>query len=73
MYFRRLDDKTIKVRPHQIRHTFATMLQGMNPKEIQQLLGHSDLETTLNIYTHFKPYQENTIENLEKEFKKYKM
>ena len=39
---------------HSLRHTFATMLanSGIHPKTAQQLLGHSDVNTTLNTYTH---------------------
>lgn len=39
---------------HTFRHTFATMLfeQGESPKVVQLLMGHKDVETTLNIYTH---------------------
>ena len=38
---------------HTYRHTFATMLfeQGVNPKVVQKLMGHSDIKTTLKIYT----------------------
>ena len=36
------------------RHTYATRLseRGINYKEVQDLLGHSDVTTTMNIYTH---------------------
>ena len=40
---------------HGLRHSTASILydSGMQPKEVQEYLGHSDIETTLNIYTHF--------------------
>lgn len=39
---------------HQLRHTYATNLMnvGAKPKEIKELLGHSDISTTMNVYTH---------------------
>ncbi len=39
---------------HRLRHTFSTKLisSGAKPKDVQELLGHSDLSTTMNIYTH---------------------
>lgn len=43
-----------RVRFHDLRHTNATLLlkQGINFKVIQTRLGHSDINTTLNIYSH---------------------
>lgn len=40
--------------PHSLRHTFATRCfeHNMNPKVVQKLLGHSNINITLNIYTH---------------------
>lgn len=40
--------------PHQLRHTYATMLYdaGVDALTAQYLLGHSDLATTMSIYTH---------------------
>ncbi|MBP3886325.1 MAG: site-specific integrase [Cellulosilyticum sp.] len=39
---------------HSIRHTFATRLfeKGVAPKKVQKLMGHKDIATTMNIYTH---------------------
>lgn len=39
---------------HTLRHTFATRLceSGMNMKLIQDILGHSDISTTMDIYAH---------------------
>ncbi len=40
--------------PHQLRHTYATMLYdaGVDALTAKYLLGHSDLSTTMGIYTH---------------------
>ena len=37
---------------HMFRHTFATILfeEHVNPKVVQLLMGHKDIETTLAIY-----------------------
>ena len=37
---------------HTFRHTHATMLlqAGVNMKDVQTRLGHSDISTTMNIY-----------------------
>jgi integrase len=42
-----------KVTFHQFRHTFATMMleQQVNPRVVQDYLGHEDISTTLGIYT----------------------
>ena len=42
------------VTPHVLRHTFCTRMAraGMPVKELQYIMGHADVSTTLNIYTH---------------------
>ena len=39
---------------HNLRHTFATRLceSGLNIKTVQSILGHADIATTMDIYTH---------------------
>lgn len=39
---------------HDLRHTYASELirNGINVKKVSQILGHSDISTTLNIYVH---------------------
>ncbi len=43
-----------KIRFHDLRHSCASLMyaKGEQLKEIQQWLGHSDISTTANIYTH---------------------
>ena len=43
-----------KIRFHDTRHSCASLLyaNGVSLKEIQEWLGHSDISTTSNIYTH---------------------
>ncbi|CAA7602444.1 Integrase [Acididesulfobacillus acetoxydans] len=42
------------IRVHTLRHTFGTMLAQAreNPKNLQELLGHADIRTTLGTYVH---------------------
>ena len=39
---------------HSLRHTHTTnrLSHGATPKDVQELLGHSDVSTTMNIYAH---------------------
>ncbi|WP_412760986.1 tyrosine-type recombinase/integrase [Peribacillus frigoritolerans] len=40
--------------PHSFRHTHTSLLieAGVGIKEIQQRLGHTEINTTMNIYAH---------------------
>lgn len=42
------------ITPHVFRHTFCTNYanDGMNIKDLQYLMGHSDASITMNVYTH---------------------
>ena len=44
----------LNITQHQLRHTYATLLYraGIDAKTAQNFLGHADIQTTLNIYTH---------------------
>ena len=39
---------------HILRHTYTSNLlsNGAAPKDVQELLGHADVSTTMNVYTH---------------------
>lgn len=56
------------VTPHQLRHTYATRCfeDGMDVKEVQRLLGHSDPTITMKIYIHYCETQrkESTYEKV---------
>jgi integrase len=45
------------IRPHDMRHTHATLLlkQGVNPKIVQERLGHASIKTTMDVYSHVLP------------------
>lgn len=49
-----MDNLDFKFSFHKLRHTHATLLiqNGANIKDVQYRLGHSDVNTTLNVYTH---------------------
>ena len=58
-----------RIRIHDLRHSYASMLieLGTPPLEIQERLGHEDIQTTLNTYSHLYPNKHfETDKKLEK-------
>jgi len=61
--------------PHYLRHTFATILylQGVDVVTAKQLMGHADIQTTINRYTDIKnnrySVSKSYKDKLEKEYK----
>ncbi len=55
------------IRFHDLRHSTATLLLmlGIHPKIVQELLGHSQIFVTLDIYSHILPtLQEEAMQQL---------
>jgi integrase len=51
-----------KIRFHDLRHTTATLLlgQGVHPKIVSEMLGHSSIGITLDLYSHATPTMQET-------------
>lgn len=61
---------------HSLRHTFATRLFEANEsaKTVQELMGHSDISHTLNIYTHVMPeVKRSAVQKLNRMFEDFKI
>jgi len=45
------------MRPHDLRHSYATILlaTGEHPEVVQEILGHSSVQLTLDTYSHLLP------------------
>jgi len=59
------------LRFHDLRHTAATLMlqQEINPKVVQERLGHSDISLTLNTYSHVLPsMQEEAAQKMDELF-----
>lgn len=66
IHFKRIAKKIrAEITFHDLRHTFATRLfeLNINAKTVQKLLGHSNISTTLNIYTSVLQKVENEATN----------
>ncbi|GHO72628.1 site-specific integrase [Ktedonobacter sp. SOSP1-85] len=61
------------LRPHELRHNVATALleAGVSMKTVQELLGHSKITTTMDIYGHVTPQmRENAADEIDRKFGK---
>lgn len=54
-----------EIKFHGLRHTHASMLfaAGASMKEVQERLGHSRIDTTMNIYTHLTDDVKEEVQN----------
>jgi integrase len=50
-----------RIRFHDLRHTSATLLleAGVNPKVVQERLGHANIAITLDLYSHVSPHMQD--------------
>lgn len=63
------EETGLNLTPHQLRHAYATILfeAGIDEKDAQELLGHSSIAVTRDIYTHIsKARKQKTAELLNK-------
>lgn len=53
-YNRQHEDQLPHTTAHNLRHSFCTNLidAGMNPKNVQYLMGHASITVTMNVYAH---------------------
>ena len=55
-----------KLTSHVFRHTHSTLLaeRGVDPKTVQQRMGHKDSKITMDIYTHVTNQMRDSIKDL---------
>ncbi|MGH9117238.1 MAG: tyrosine-type recombinase/integrase [Acidimicrobiales bacterium] len=55
-----------RIRPHDMRHTCASLLlaQGVSPRVVMEILGHSQISVTMNLYAHVLPGMNEEAANL---------
>lgn len=58
--------KVFSIRTHDLRHTFCTMLYnaGIGLKEAQYIMGHADIDMTLEVYTHLDKERKSSAANI---------
>lgn len=56
----------LNITPHQLRHAYATLLYdaGIDIKSAQYLMGHANIQTTMDIYTHLSQTRKRSSADL---------
>ena len=59
-----------KIKVHELRHSHASHLieLGVSPLTISERLGHEDIKTTLNTYSHLYPNKQSEVADLLSEY-----
>ena len=59
-----------KIKIHELRHSHASHLieLGVSPLTISERLGHEDIKTTLNTYSHLYPNKQSEIADMLSEY-----
>ena len=59
-----------KIKVHELRHSHASHLieLGVSPLSISERLGHEDIKTTLNTYSHLYPNKQSEIAEILTEY-----
>jgi integrase len=52
-----------RIRVHDLRHSHASLLieEGFQPLEVADRLGHENIQTTLQIYSHLYPNKQKEL------------
>ena len=61
-FFKIVKEAELKVRFHDLRHSCASLMlrEGIHPKIVSEMLGHSSVAITLDIYSHVTPVLQET-------------
>lgn len=64
----------IELKPHKLRHSKAMWMKknGYDPKDVQEILGHSDVQTTLRHYYHANVDRGKLIDQYSREKENFK-
>jgi integrase len=64
------------MRLHDLRHTAATLMltEGIHPRVVREMLGHSNITLTLATYSHVLPtLQKDAADRLDAAFKRFEL